>query len=147
MPNGVNTKTLPSDQSVRQYTNLSPTISHYNLADGVNPIVSNLISTGKTNPSVTFLDNYLSNRSGYADLATTEKIMSNRAFMPGNHPAVSSMSNTTNSFENDSMVSKSISFLNQKNLIVEQVKEKKLEIVDLLKGPRESSPAGFNSSY
>ena len=147
MSSGVNTKTLPSDQSVRQYTNLSPRISHYNLANGVNPIVSNLISTGKTNPSTTFLDNYLSNQSGYADLATTEKIMGNRAFMPGNHPAVSSMSNTTNSFENDSMVSKSILFSNQKNLIVEQVKEKKLEIVDLLKGPRELSPAGFNSSY
>jgi hypothetical protein len=144
---GANTKVLLSDQSVRQYTNLKPSQSNYNLSDGTNPLTSNTYLLNNTNPSTTLAGNYLSNKSNNVDLAVVNHTLSSRDFLDGGHYPNRSNNPSISRLDYNSMESQNVLFDVNRSSVTKKVFTKNLDTVDLLQGAREKAPASLNASY
>jgi hypothetical protein len=144
---GANTKVLLSDQSVRQYTNLKPSQSNYNLSDGTNPLTSNIYLLNNTNPSATLAGNYLSNKSNNVDLAVVNHTLSSRDFLDGGHYPNRSNNPSISRLDYNSMESQNVLFDVNRSSVTKKVFTKNLDTVDLLQGAREKAPVSLNASY
>jgi hypothetical protein len=144
---GANSKVLLSDQSVRQYENVSPNSSNYNLSEGTNPVTSNMLLLNKTNPSSTITNNYLLSKSNHGDLSVLNHALSSRYYMEGAHYPNSSNNPAINRTDHSTMSAESVFFDVNRNSITKKSFTKNLDTVDLLQGAREKSPASINSAY
>merc|ERR1712083_1175854 len=90
--NSNNKKILLSDQSTRQYTDVRPSVSNFNLSESTNSVSSNTIFTKKSS-NLSPLNNYLFSKTNYPDLTLNVQLLSNHSFLPDNHPSIAS--NTT----------------------------------------------------
>lgn len=144
---GPNTKILLSDQSVRQYTNLKPTQSNYNLSDGTNPLTSNTYLLNATNPASTLATNYLANKSNNVDLSVVNHVLSSRDFLEGTHFPNRSNNPSISRLDYNSMASQNVLFDVNRSSVTQKVFTKNLDTVDLLQGAREKAPSSINASY
>lgn len=144
---GANTKILPSDQSVRQYSNVKSTQSHYNLSEGTNLITSNTFLLNKTNPSSSLATNYLGNKADNPDLSVVNHVLSNRDFMEGPHYPNRSNNPMISRTDYNSMTADNTFTASNRSVVTTKVFTKNLDTVDLLQGAREKAPASINASY
>jgi hypothetical protein len=142
-----NNKILLSDQSVRQYEKIKPSVSHYNLSDGTNTLISNLFYLNKSKPSSTLLTNFFSSKSNYSDLAVVGNTFSNRYYASDNKFPNLSTNPYVNTLDHNNMESKNFLTSSSRNTIETKIFTKPLEVVDLLQGSREKSPESINSAY
>jgi hypothetical protein len=138
---------LLTDQSTRQYSNLKPFNSNYNISDGTNTVTSNTLLSNRINPSPTLLNNYFSSNTNYIDRLTTNHLLTNSFFMDGSYPGTLSNNPYISKLDHTNMLQKNISIETLKNSVSVQIKNEKLNSVDLLGGPREKAPSPINSNY
>jgi hypothetical protein len=142
-----NNKILSSDQSVRQYDKIKPSVSHYNLSDGTNTLTSNLFYLNRSKPSSTLLTNFFSTKSNYSDLAVVGNTLSNRYYASDNKFPNLSTNPYVNTLDHNNMEAKNLFTSSLRNTIETKIFTKPLEVVDLLQGSREKSPESINSAY
>lgn len=90
---GPNSKVLANDQSIRNFSNISPNKSNFNLSTNLNTVASNLSLTSKLNKPLTPSTLINDNNSGQADYTLFNKLASSRSFLTSSHPSVLSSNN------------------------------------------------------
>jgi hypothetical protein len=129
---------LPSDQNIRQYSNLTPTTTSFNFSDSTFSLSAlNLTGHGL----------YETTKSGWANPKTFLPLLSNKVYLEApfspifsNQPSVDSLN-----YDTSSTVSEKRLFVNNDLKIVNRVKTS--NDIFILRGKRDGAPAFLSSSY
>ena len=90
---GPNSKVLANDQSIRNFSGLTPNKSHLNLSSSTNTLQSNINLTDRVNKPMSPVSIAADFESGNVDYDLFNKLGSNRSFIAASHPSVLSSNN------------------------------------------------------
>ena len=138
---------LPSDQSVRTYSKLTPNTTNYNLSNGLNTIDSNSNLINSNEASTTASDYFQLSKSNWADQSTLSKLSTNRIFFEA--PYAPSISNNPHlkslNYDDTNSYTYTTNYVNNK--IIQDVHVNKGDSVNILKGRREGALKMLSTSY
>ncbi len=128
-----NNSILPSDQSVRQYTNVSPNLKNLNLDEN------------KTNWNLSHA--YNTSRGGWINNDVFSKLATNRTFLTAPYSPIFSPNPLVSglNYDSSSVVSNNLKSIN--NALISSYEVEKSDSINILKGKRDGAPSFLNTSY
>ena len=128
---------LPSDQSLRQYSNVSPNLRNVNLDE----------TNSKNGNTSNFSNAYNASRSGWINNDVFTKLAANRTFLEAPYSPIFSSNSLVSGLDHDTSDIKSEGTKSFKNTLISSYEVQKSDASNILKGKRDGAPAFLNTSY